>query len=259
MKSQEKNDLHSKNKQMGINEAINNHPQIPYDTNSKNLNKLNELEAHDINMNQNNEYNDYMKSYQHGGEYANLTNNHIEQYNTNFPHSKNINGFLNSSEESYSKENKEEYNETDDLADIEIQLEELFNLFRESTDYVLTYSDLKKANNEPELKDSVMNQERMEYEKIDPTKIVDFTKTISEYSNKIQLAFDKIDACVEGLPEKDEYLKTEEELKDELKTIRLQQQGKIKSINETVELAQETLHTIEEGQTKIDMFHEMMK
>ena len=140
---------------------------------------------------------------------------------------------------------------------IELQIEHLFKMFSESTDYVLTYSNLSKLEKEPDLNNNKLNEERKKYENLDEEKLNKFNSEISEYSKKIMKIYEDLENTIDNLPNKEEYNKSEHELKEELKEIKIKQQSKIDSINDSVELAKETLKMIELGQQNSDMFHEI--
>lgn len=143
----------------------------------------------------------------------------------------------------------------DELFDLQLKLEDVLDLFQQSTDYVLTYSEILKSGNEIDLTNSSYNQERKLYENISEDKVTQFEGNIELYANKITHLFQEIDDFLVNLPNKEEYIKTEEELKNELKELKFKQQHKIESINKVIEIAKDTLKNLEQGQQNLDMFH----
>ncbi len=146
-------------------------------------------------------------------------------------------------------------NKCDELFDLQLKLEDVLELFHQSTDYVLTYSEIAKSGNEIDLTNSNYNQERKQYENISDDKVNQFEDNIEFYANKITNLFNDIDHFLVNLPNKEEYLKTEEELKNELKELKFKQQHKIESITKVIEIAKDTLKNLEQGQQNLDMFH----
>lgn len=145
----------------------------------------------------------------------------------------------------------------DELLKIELKVEHLFKLYSESTDFVLSYSSLNKIKDEPDLSNSKINNERKSYEKLDEEKLNNFNNYVQDYSNKILNSYTELEALIDELPNKEEYIKSESELKDELKQIKIKQQSKIESISNSVELAKETLKFIEHGQQTNNLFYEL--
>lgn len=167
----------------------------------------------------------------------------------------NLNNNINSS---LSKDFNIQHNNESSLIDIQVKLEELFKIFSESTDFVLSYSKLSAIKNEPDMNNSTMDLERKEFERIDNEKMNNFNKEIENYSELIINKISDLENSISDFPDKDKYLKTEEELKEELNRIKLRQQEKIDSVKESVEVAKEVTSTIEQGIQRIEMFHDLM-
>lgn len=144
---------------------------------------------------------------------------------------------------------------SDELYNIQIQIEDLFNSFSESTDYILSYCQPKPAVNEPDLTGSQINLNRIQFENLEESKLNSFNQTMMEYSAKINSMFDKLEESINQVPNKEEYLKSEEELKKEILAIKKHKQVQVDSLNSSLKLAQETLEIFDEYQLKMDMFN----
>lgn len=143
---------------------------------------------------------------------------------------------------------------SDELYNIQIQLEDLFKSFSESTDFILSYCQPKPAINEPDMAGSQINLNRIQFENLEDSKLNSFNQTMTEYSAKINAMFEKLEETINQVPNKEEYLKSEDDLKKEILAIKKHKQAQVDSLNSSLKLAQETLDIFEEYQ-KLDMFN----
>lgn len=148
-------------------------------------------------------------------------------------------------------------NSNDKLTSIQTKLEDILLIFQESTDFILSHSEISKGIDEPDLTDSNLNKERKEFEKLDEEKILSFDRKVKEYSYQINGLFDDIQKSIDLIEDKEEYLKSEDELKREIKELKAKQIYKGNKLSEIIELAQETLKSLEQGQQKYEMFHDL--
>jgi sugar-specific transcriptional regulator TrmB len=92
---------------------------------------------------------------------------------------------------------------------------------------------------------------------LDEEKILSFDRKVKEYSHQINGLFDDIQKSIDLIEDKEEYLKSEDELKREIKDLKAKQIYKSNKLSEIIELAQETLKSLEQGQQKYEMFHDL--
>jgi len=144
----------------------------------------------------------------------------------------------------------------DNLSSIQLKLEDIISIFHESTDFILSHSEISKGNDEPDLTESHLNKERKHFERLDEEKILSFDRKVKEYADQVNGLFDDIQNRISMIDDKEEYLKSEDELKREIKELKAKQIYKSNKLSEIIELAQETLKGLEQGQQKYEMFHD---
>ena len=144
--------------------------------------------------------------------------------------------------------NATEIKNDDEIQEIELKLESLYSQFSEATNFVLSHSNIKKTEFEPDLSSSSNHEDRIRIEQLDQNKIANFQLVVNESSKSILNLFDDISESINKISSNEEYFKSEEELMNELKLLKSRQQSKIESLNKSIKLAKDSLESIEENQ-----------
>lgn len=134
----------------------------------------------------------------------------------------------------------------DEITKLELELEKLSSNFYNSIHAIQRYAPLVSLENEENMENSKENKDRIEIEKID-----NYQETKENYNNLIQSKTDEINNCfntilgiVNELKNKEEYTKSEEELKRSLKNLREMNEIKIKNVNEKIKHTEEIVNNI---------------
>ena len=90
-------------------------------------------------------------------------------------------------------------------------------------------ANLKQNTNEPNLENSTMNQERIKFENIDIDQ--DYTE---EFSKKIEESLTKLESFANTIKDKEEYLKSDEEILKTIRLLELDNSFQLDKINETI-------------------------
>ncbi len=143
----------------------------------------------------------------------------------------------------------------DDLTKLEINLEKLSSLFFSSLEQVRKYSPLIPNKNEESMDNSKMNLDRINFEQIENYEEgkQNCEIKIKENSNSINDTFQSIFTVLEDLKTQEDFQKTDEELKRNLKDLKEWNELKIKSISDKMKYMEDLVGNIKkEGASLIN-------
>ena len=130
----------------------------------------------------------------------------------------------------------------DELTKLELELEKLSSMFFNSLNEVQRNAPLVNLENEEIMEESKENQDRMVVEKISPTK--NYPNLINEKSSEINDTFENLNKLIYILRESEEYKKTDEELKKNLREMKDWNDLKIKSVNDKIKHIEDVINHV---------------
>lgn len=145
----------------------------------------------------------------------------------------------------------------DDLTKLEANLEKLSGLFFNSINLLQRYAPLVRKEGEEDMENSAENVERIRVENIEnyQENKENYTKLIADCTKDVNSTFEEINTVVEHLKEDINYGKTEEELIQEIKALRENNEAKVKTLNEKVKLAEDIVdHIKNENEMNMHLF-----
>lgn len=147
--------------------------------------------------------------------------------------------------------------ESNIIEDIENKLEKIFTVFVNSTNNILTNSDLLPHESEKniDLKNSDLHRNRLEFEKINPENIENIQNNIRSDAELMNSLFRQLDENLSCLKENKDYLKSEKELLEDLRKIKEKQQDEMCSLDELLKTAKETVDVLEFNSKKNTLFN----
>jgi hypothetical protein len=144
----------------------------------------------------------------------------------------------------------------DDLINLEINLEKLSSSFCNSLYAIQMHAPLLRFDNEDDLEGSRQNLERIKVEKVEnyEENKNNYKQLIYNKSHEINSLFEDIHKNLDSIREKEEYKKTDEELKKNLRNLKDWNELKIKTINDKIKHVDDIISSIKKESTLMDYF-----
>lgn len=147
--------------------------------------------------------------------------------------------------------------EDNSLANLENNLEKIFELFANSTANIISNSDILSSDYEKsiDLKNSDLHKNRIDYENINLNKVNSLQEDIKQDVIKFKQLFESIDDNLLSLSKDSNYNKSEKELLEELRLTKEKQQEEMNMLDNLVKTAKEALNTLEINSKINNMFN----
>jgi hypothetical protein len=142
----------------------------------------------------------------------------------------------------------------DDLTQLEVNLDKLSNLFLNSIHTLQRYAPIISIDGEENMEGSVEHKDRLAIENIDnyDENKEKYDELVGSHANDINKVFYDIDDIINKLKGQEEYTKTDMELKNEIKSLKQQNEDMSKELLDKIKQTEDIINNIKK-ESEYDM------
>jgi DNA repair exonuclease SbcCD ATPase subunit len=134
----------------------------------------------------------------------------------------------------------------DDLTKLEVGLDKLSSMFLSSIHTLQRYAPIISINGEDNMENSAEHKERLAIENIENynENKEKYDELVNTHANDINKLFNELDYVINNLKSQEEYTKTDVELKNEIKSLKQQNEEMVKELNDKIKLTEDIVNNI---------------